>query len=102
MNISNDYYQTGDVLYFKIDKKPTGFKKIVGNLIHKGQDHEHTIQGSFELLVNKEGQMIIDVKRKSVLKHQEHKDVAIPKGLYLKRIVLEKDHFLEEVREVID
>jgi hypothetical protein len=105
MNIdTTNYYQTGDVLYFKVNDTtvPKDFKKIKGNLIHQGRDNQHTIQGDFELLQDKNNTMLINVKKKSVLKHVEHGDIKIPKGLYLKRIIQERDHFLEETRELID
>ena len=97
-----NYYQTGDVLYFPVlDGKPKGTKKKAGNLIHQGRDNQHTIEGSFQLL-EKDNKLFIEVKKKSVLKHVEHGDVIIPKGIYVKRIIQEKDHFTEEVRDLID
>lgn len=95
------YLQTGDVLYKKIDKLPSRAKKLKGNLIHKGQNHHHTIRGRFELL-EKDGKMFINVKAKSYLEHEEHSTLEIQKGFYEKDIVEEYDHFLEESRAVID
>lgn len=95
------YYQTGDVLYKQIDKKPKGFKKAKGNLIHKGNSHNHTISGNFELFLNK-SEMLINAKGICKLLHPEHKTIVLPKGLYKKDILQEYDHFLEESRKVID
>lgn len=96
-----EFYQTGDVLYFKADSIPKGSKKIKGNIIHQGRDHHHLIEGSFQLFESN-GEMFIDVKTKSKLTHPEHKTISIPKGVYKKGIVVEYDHFLEESRRVID
>jgi len=98
---TTNYYQTGDVLYFKVKGKPKGLKKVDTNLIHQGRDNKHTISGDYSIHVNDEI-MIITVKSQAVLKHGEHTDVTIGKGSYLKRIVKERDHILELTREVID
>ena len=96
------YYQTGDVLYKSVNELPANkMKKVPGSLIHKGQNHHHTINGKFDLL-EKEGVMFIVAKGKCQLLHEEHATVDLPKGIYLKEIVVEYDHFLEESRQVID
>lgn len=95
------YLQTGDVLYKSVDKFPKGTKKVPGNLIHKGDNHHHTIKGKFSLS-EKDGVMFIDAVGKCELNHEEHKTISLPKGKYKKDIVLEYDHFLEESRQVID
>ena len=100
MNTGN-YYQTGDVLYKAVGEIPTGAKKIKGNLIHQGRDHHHLIEGKFELF-QAGNDMFIKANGKCKLTHPEHKTVEIPKGFYMKGIVVEYDHFLEESREVID
>lgn len=99
--MNTEYYQTGDVLYFKIESIPKAAKKTKGNLIHQGRDHHHLIEGKFEIL-SLNDDMFINVKAKSRLTHPEHKTIEIPKGLYKKGIVVEYDHFLEESRRVID
>jgi hypothetical protein len=95
------YYQTGDVLYFKVKGKPKGLKKVETNLIHQGRDNKHTISGDYSIYVNNDV-MLINVKSTATLKHGEHTDIIIKKGTYLKRIVQERDHFLELTRAVID
>ena len=94
--------QTGDVLYFKTNSIPNGFNKIKGNLIHQGQNHKHIIIGKFQLFTNDKGDMIIECKSPCIMRHDEHEDVVVDKGLYKKDIVKEYDHFKEEARRVID
>jgi hypothetical protein len=95
------FYQTGDVLYFKQDKLPTKSKVVKGNVVHKGRDHHHLIEGKFELLKNGDD-IFINAKAKCKLTHPEHKTIELPKGFYKKEVVMEYDHFLEESRVVID
>lgn len=95
------YFQTGDVLYKQVEALPKGLKKLKGNLIHKGQNHFHRIEGKFALYEGAAG-FFIKAEGKCALTHEEHKTIALPKGLYKKDIVLEYDHFLEESRQVID
>ena len=95
------YLQTGDVLYFKVNSIPKNAKKIKGNLIHKGRDHHHLIEGKFDLL-SEGNDFYIKVNSKCKLTHPEHKTLEIEKGFYKKGIVMEYDHFLEESRQVID
>lgn len=96
-----NFYQTGDVLYKETKSIPKDAKKIKGNLIHKGRDHHHLIEGKFNLFMDGE-QMFIEAKDKCELTHTEHKTIILPKGKYKKDIVLEYDHWLEESRRVID
>lgn len=95
------YGQTGDILYKKVDSIPNESKKINGNLIHKGNDHLHLIEGKFELYENG-SDLFIDAKETCFLTHEEHHTKELEKGIYKKDIVMEYDHWLEESRQVID
>lgn len=96
-----EYFQTGDVLYFQAEGVPPTAKAIKGNLIHKGQTHEHLIEGEFELLIDGED-LFIRASEPCRLTHGEHKAIELPAGVYKKRVVMEYDHWLEESRQVID
>ena len=95
------YLQTGDVLYKLTDTLPSNATKLTGNLIHKGNNNYHRIEGDFELY-ELDSKMFIIAKDNCELIHEEHKTIIMPMGIYEKGIVLEYDHFLEESREVID
>lgn len=95
------YFQTGDILYKTTDLLPKDAEEISGNIIHKGNDHLHSIEGDYQLyLLGNE--MFILAKDTCNLNHEEHKTIKLPKGLYKKEIVLEYDHWLEESRNIID
>lgn len=98
-----EYFQTGDLLYFKETKKPKGLKEVKnGVLLHSDKTgHAHVLK-SGKLFKTKENKMWIEVPRKATLKHEEHKDLALPKGVYRVEQVFEYDHLLEESRAVID
>lgn len=95
------YLQTGDVLYKQVNEIPVAARKVQGDLIHKGENHHHTIKGSFGLF-DEDGTLYIDAVESCELLHEEHKTLVLPVGKYRKDIVLEYDHFLEESRRVID
>lgn len=95
------YLQTGDVLYKQVKSIPKGAKKIPGNLIHKGEQHHHAINGNF-VLFQKGEEIFIEAKTRCQLLHEEHATVVLPKGKYQKYIVLEYDHWKEESRRVVD
>jgi hypothetical protein len=95
------YVQTGDILYKLTDIFPENAVKIKGNLIHKGNNHYHTIKGNFELY-EYNNEMFILAMDICDLEHEEHNTIQLPAGLYKKGVIREYDHFLEESREVID
>ena len=95
------YYQQGDVLIFKEETLPKDLKKLKTNVVHKGDNHVHLIDGKFELLSGKDS-FYIHAKEKCKLTHAEHNTISLPKGFYRKGIVQEYDHFLQESKNVID
>lgn len=101
--MTTQYRQTGDLLYFTEEKLPKGLREVkTGVLLHSDNTgHSHVLKGG-SLFKTKENQMWIQVKKKAVLKHQEHNDLELPKGVYRVQNVLEYDHLLEESRAVID
>lgn len=97
------YRQTGDLLYFTEAKLPRGLKEIkTGVLLHSDNTgHSHILKNG-KLFKAKDNVMWIFVPRKAVLKHEEHNDLELPKGVYRVQRVMEYDHLLEESRAVID
>lgn len=97
------YYQTGDILYFKEPKLPKGLKTEKTGIVLRSPvtGHTHAVKNG-KILKSKEGVMFISVPKKATLTHPEHKDLALPKGEYRIQIVNEYDHLAEEARKVID
>lgn len=99
----NQYAQTGDLLYKPIKSIPKTAKAIKGNLIFKGQSgNNHAIKGTgFKILKDGE-QVYLNLSKKAILVHEEHAAGDLPKGKYIVSHVLEKDHFQDLIRKVID
>lgn len=97
-------YRHGDVLLKKTDRKiAEGGKALTRIVLHKGQNHDHTLQGYFSL-VEDGGRKFIEVLKPSTLDHEEHGPIKLqPMDTALELdIQLEYDHFLKESRQVID
>lgn len=96
-----EYYQTGDVLYIKMDRLPEKTELVTGDLFHKGENHSHRVRGDFA--IHQAGDdMFLECKGECDLFHEEHHTIKAKPGIYQKRIVVEYDHVLEESRKVID
>lgn len=94
------YYQTGDVLYFKVASIPKTAKAIKGDLVWKGQNHHHRAKGKFK--IRKDTNTIYLDVTKCTMVHEEHKPIKLPKGEYKIKIVQEYSHWDEESKAVID
>lgn len=114
------YYQQGDVLLYKIDrkelpkdrkdwrgKKMKGVKNVRTPVLQHGEvtGHAHRIAspGFQHLLSNSPFQeRFLVLKRSGLLSHEEHNTIKLPAGIYRIRIVEEFDHFKQIVRKVVD
>lgn len=95
-----EYYQQGDVLIKKTEAVKA--KAVQGSLLHKGQNHNHTLKGGEFKILSDGDKKYLKVDKATTLTHIEHRHFKIPKGFYAVEIVKEYDHFLEESRNVID
>lgn len=102
-------YQQGDVILKKTNQSLENGKKLDHLILAEGEitGHNHQIvSGVAQLIVlqgNDRGKMILNViSDYAKLKHQEHKEIDIPKGKWEISQVREYDHFNEEIRQVID
>lgn len=103
------FYQQGDVLIHKSISIPSNFKKIEkSNKITladgevTGHSHSFYDVENVDLFVNENNEKYIEVKKESVLSHEEHNAICIGVGIYKIGIVQEYDHFAEEARNVVD
>lgn len=102
--------QQGDVLFHRQDKVdfdklqevPQGVHR---NVIAEGEvtGHAHrVIEGNMRMFTDTLGNRYMEVPERIVVGHEEHKPVAIDKGVYRLGGVREFDHWQEETRKVID
>lgn len=96
------YFQHGDVLIKNCDKVK-GIKKVQGKVLKRGDTgNDHYLVGGICNIYKKDADIYLNVQKQTVLRHNEHKEIKIPKGFYKIEAVKEYDHLLEESREVKD
>ena len=63
--------------------------------------HHHTLYGSVKTL-QKDGVYFAYLKEETPLRHQEHKEIVIPKGFQMFGREVERDPFLDAISKVQD
>jgi hypothetical protein len=96
-----NYLQQGDVL-LKRHSGPMPGNTSKGPLLHKGQQHHHSLRGGAFRIIEGDGGKFLDVEEATELTHEEHKTIPVPAGQYKVEFVQEYDHWLEESRQVVD
>ena len=108
--VKSKLYQQGDVLLFKEEKIPEDVKPMNtdnrGIVLAEGEvtGHYHSIAelDACESFKDSTGNMWLNVLSPVKIRHQEHKQVSLPKGKYRVGIVREVDPFAEEIHKVKD
>lgn len=99
-------YQQGDVLFIKIDRfDKKGLKKLDSSTIQEGEvtGHSHVVtKGKHTVYEDATYNKFVNILSNSVLRHEEHKPLDLPKGNYKVRIVREVDHLNNIIRKVVD
>lgn len=102
-------YRHGDLSLHITRDSLKELKKIgkSGFVLAEGETtgHKHVItakKGSVNIYKGKNGEMVISVKGRAVITHEEHKTIEVKTGKYLLRNEREKDWFSLSVRRVID
>ena len=91
----------GDVLLRKIGRLPTGLVAKDRTLaVGEITGHHHTLNAG-KVFVDSGGQQFVQLAAPTVLAHQEHAPLAVPKGVY--QVVLQREFdVVEGVRRVLD
>jgi hypothetical protein len=99
-----ELFQQGDVLVYKIDEFPNGLKPAKNKVLAEGEvtGHCHKIDENTDVFVDEQGNIYMETKQDSVLKHDTHGPLTIPKGRYEVKIVQEHDPFEDAARKVRD
>ena len=100
-------YRQGDVLIRKISRIPTEAKlkpqqdRII-LAFGESTGHAHAIYDldNVEVFVGPEGQLYLQVKDETTLRHEEHAPIAIPRGNYER--VLQLEYTPQAIRNVAD
>lgn len=100
-----EYWQQGDVL-IKPAVIPADAVATKGSVLQEGEatGHAHRLHGDgFTVYENpKTRKRHLRLVKPTALRHEEHKEIALPPGDYEIDIVREYDHFEEEARRVAD
>lgn len=101
-----EYYQQGDVILFKIEELPPAKELVLrkDKIIAEGEatGHHHQVFGNANVFNAPGKQMFLEVINQSCLRHEQHKKIELPAGLYRIEGIREKDHFSEAIRRVVD
>lgn len=121
MKKNYEYYQQGDVLLKKIAELPTDLEKLDDLVLQHGETtghmhqfdkgspvtvyrskHDRVIKANNTDTITPNESKYIMVENVAYLRHEEHKPIAVPPGIYEIDIVREFDYEEMEMRRVID
>jgi hypothetical protein len=79
-------------------------KKLLKPVLAEGEatGHAHTLESDVDVFELENGIREFKLSQDTVLTHQEHNPITLPKGTYVSDKVIEYDHFTEEARQVQD
>src|SRR3989344_8159966 len=94
--------QQGDVLFYQIDRRPERVKLHRNNVVAEGEatGHYHAVDGPGISVLELGRILFVNAPNGGIIRHQEHREIQIPAGVYENGIVREYDHFEEETRNV--
>lgn len=107
MNTAKNSAQQGDVCLKKLNILPSGKIKVISKnkiVLAEGETtgHFHGLMEKDSELLEIDGVRILNLKKKSTLKHQEHKPIVLDAGIWQVGIVNEYDYFSQMKRKVVD
>jgi hypothetical protein len=107
MNIAKNTAQQGDVCLKRLNSLPLGKTKVISKnkiVLAEGETtgHFHGLIEKDSELLEIDGVRILNLKKKSTLKHQEHKPITLDAGIWQIGIVNEYDYFSQMKRKVVD
>ena len=99
--------QQGDVIIRSIVKIPEGVNRVSktarGFILAEGEatGHAHVIEDDIEMY-EKDGVLFIKVDTPITVRHEEHDQISLSKGIYEIGFVREYDFSNEEIRRIRD
>lgn len=99
------YVQAGDTLLFKMATKiPDTAKLLKGEFVlHFGATGNHHALFGNGFGIYKDGETkYVDIVENTPYRHEEHKEIMLTPGQYELKLVREKDHFTNLIRQVVD
>lgn len=100
-------YRQGDVLLTRITSLPNEVKKQENDVkiilaYGEATGHHHYIEATKETnsFIDSDGNLFLDLEKDSVLIHQEHSEIIIPRGKY--QVTIQREYSPEEIIKVND
>jgi len=95
-------YRQGDVLIKEINAFSENLKETNDPILAKGEKtgHMHRLQQAVQILVDKQGNKFFEAGTETVLIHDEHKPIQIPKAKY--EVVIQREYSPSKNRQVTD
>lgn len=94
----------GDVPIFSVERMPEGTTIQADELtvaLGEVTGHHHTLYGPLNTM-QKDGVHFAELHQNTPLRHQEHKEIVIPKGFMMFGREVERDPFLDTISKVQD
>ena len=99
-------FQQGDVIGRKLDEMPLGIPSVVGRkrvvLAHGESGHSHVLEDDEAELIQIGERMLLKLKNKATVKHEEHGPITLSPGIWEIGRVKEYDWFQQMERQVRD
>ena len=104
--IAKKTFQQGDVIGRKLEAMPAGEQVKLGRnrlvVAHGESGHSHVIEDDEAELVQIGDRMLLNLKKKATLVHEEHKPITLEPGVWEIGRVKEYDYFQHMERQVVD
>lgn len=92
-------YRQGDLYIKEVDALPKGMKRIVDNVVLRGEvtGHAHRLQSGE--LWGKNGAMFMNIPISAFLVHEEHKPIKLPKGKFA--VIRQREYLTKDMTKVV-
>jgi hypothetical protein len=98
------WFQQGDVMIKPVEEIPDDARMLSDPVLAHGEasGHTHRAIGLNTQVYQAGTRLFLSAPYGAEIRHEEHKPIQVPRGLYVIEIVREYDHFREIARGVLD
>jgi len=108
MNKTKREARQGDISFHTLKELPQDIKEVEQNgtfVLARGEHtgHKHTITApKLKIFQDAQGRYVLQVGEAATITHEEHKTITLRPGIWRQEQELERDPFLQRIREVAD
>lgn len=110
MNKNNIGARHGDLSFHPLKELPQNLKEVEQNgsfVLARGEHtgHSHKISAppkKMRIFKDSEGRFVLEVKEQATITHEEHKTITLRPGIWRQEQELERDPFLQRIKQVAD